>query len=307
MKHDDAALLETYDSTPMILERKLDTPIKVPSYGSQADAMQSKAVGTIPMSVGTSCSVLFGEPSPSTLPSTVAAGDVFFGKVTYLSNPSNVMGCGTRPGGYPVTFFCTGAKAPKPIETPPAQASVTASGADKKEATEEGEAKVSEDKPSAPAVFEMCDTLRNAIRDANLKFLSGLGEKDVPKDMLNKELSQHPFRVAYAHMVGEYPGNVSLRLTGLDYVMKCLIDCVGTDDVSVNKRQYLDAVIGSSDEIFDMIDRVAIMTEFGVLIDASDASASKKRKEISEIKEQVRMNSISYTSYYVMSFDLHYI
>ena len=310
----------------MVLERKLDSSVKLPCYASQADALLNESVGTIPLFLGTSCSVIFGEPSASDLPSSVAAGDVFHGKVNYLKKPASTAGAGNRPGGYPVSFFCTGAKAAKP----PSAAKDSGSSPQKKTAT--GVDSKSEEKL---AVFEMDDSLREAIRDAKLKYLSDLGGKEVTKEVLAKDLSQHPFHLAFAHMLGEYPDHVPLRLSGLDYIMKCAnavasasanedaaavavpsttkpatlsssttvsdedvdkeekIDGSGSD-LTARSQQYLHAAIALSDEIFEMIDKAAIMSELGVLIDSSDPSASKQRNDIKAIRGQVSYFNSSY-------------
>mmetsp|Transcript_19090 Transcript_19090/g.31942 ORF Transcript_19090/g.31942 Transcript_19090/m.31942 type:complete len:1345 (-) Transcript_19090:227-4261(-) len=282
VKHDDAGLLETYDSTPMVLERQLDSSIKVPCYGSQADALLDSAVGTIPLFVGTSCSVIFGDPAASSLPSSAIAGDVFHGNVTYLKSPSNMLGCGTRPSGYPITFVCTGAKAPAPAT------SNSCGGTDGKSSAKKPEVGIASSESSDKAtVFEMPDALRDTIRDAKLKYLAGVGEKDMAKEVLDMDLNQHPFYLAYTSMVEEYPEHVALRLSGLSYLMKCASACAGNEEMSAQQQKYLDDVMKTADEIFDMIDKVAIVTELGVLVDDEDASATKRRKEVKDIRNQL--------------------
>lgn len=315
VKHDDASLLESYDSTPMVLERKLDSSVKVPCYATQADALLNTAVSAIPLFLGTSCSVIFGEPSASSLPTSVNAGDVFQGQVTYLKTPANILGSGTRPGGYPITFFCTGGGGkPKSV---PAKEKDSSSGTTKVKTADidANDTSVSEEKT---VVFEMDDALREAIRDAKLKYLSDLGGKEITQDVLARDLSQHPFQLAYGSMVGEYPEHVALRLTGLEYLMKCATTCSSrssiTTTVCMNANEetsadnevkkvnsaganaavviarahsYLQAAVASADEIFAMIDKVAIMTELGVLVDSNDTAATKQRKKIMAIKDQV--------------------
>ena len=350
VKHEDATLLEAYESTPMLLERKLDSSVKVPCYASQADALMSSAVSTIPLFLGTSCSVIFGEPSASSLPTSVHAGDVFHGKVTYLKKPANMLGNGTRPGGYPVTFFCTGAKPAKPAAskdkdsggaTSPSSTSASASASASATSTAvvtmntEAGGEVDSSSEEKTAVFEMDNTLREAIRDAKLKYLSGLGAKEVSSDVISKDLSQHPFHLAYANMVLEYPEHVPLRLSGLEYLMKCATTCTTTTTTSstlssspavvmdngdteekmnegnttttsasasasasasesggdvtaaAGSQIYLQAAVQLADEIFGMIDKSAIMSELGVLIDSNDSAATKQRKDIKAIREQV--------------------
>jgi hypothetical protein len=201
-----------------------------------------------------------------------------------MKNPASMMGSGTRPGGYPVTFFCTGVKAPvSPASKDSAASSSSHSGGAKKSDTK---VEIKSEEEEKDVVFEMDDTLRHAIRDAKLKYLTGIGEKDVPREVLSMNFSKHPFYLAYTNMVSEYPAHVPLRLAGLNYTMKCAT-CCETNGISARKQQYLDAVVMLADEIFGMIDKVAIMTELGVLIDMNDTVAVKRRKDIKDIREQV--------------------
>ena len=279
VKHDDTTLLESYTSTPMVLERKLDSAIRMPCYGSQADALQTTAVETIPLFIGTSCSVLFGEPGDNNLPATASAGDVFHGSVTYLKKSPGNLGSGMRPGGYPITFVCTGAKAPKPLSIK-----------DNEEKTSDDAASTLKcaDKTSA-TVFEMPASLLEAIRDTKLKYLSEIGDKAISDDVLTKDLTEHPFHLAYTSMVNEYPDHVPLHLSGLKYFLKCATFCVGNAALATGQQTYLTAVFDTSDAIFDMIDKVSIMTELGVLIDSNDSAAAKRRDKVKDIRSQVSL------------------
>lgn len=298
VKHEDVALLETYEATPMVLERKLESTVKVPCYASQADALMDVSMGTTPLFLGTSCGVIFGEPAASSLPGSSQVGDVFQGKVTYLKKPSDMAGSGTRPGGYPITFFCTSTKvADKPAAKSEInnKATVVKTEIDK---AGEVESKSCEGAISR-SVFEMDDTLREAIRDAKLKYLSDLGRGGSSKELLRRPLSQHPFHLAFTSMVAEYPAHVPLRLSALEYFMTCASssETVGDSNAELADRhqEYLQATVALSDEVFTMIDKGAIMAELGVLVDESDPAATKKRKDIKDIRGQVR-NLFWYTS-----------
>ena len=302
VKHDDVTLLESYDSTPMVLERKLSSSVNVPCFASQSDALLNTAVATIPLFVGTSCSVIFGEPDISNLPNAVQAGDFFHGKATYLKKPGNMMGSGTRPGGYTISYFYTGAKVAKPPASTGASVELKPSE-EKKAPCSEANLK---DKVSA---FEMDDSLRNAIRDTKMKYLAEFVRKPVTKEVLLKCLDDHPFNLAYESMLAEYPNHIPLRLHGLDYALKCATSCSESTFVDVSEPEekyekcgdgdcgklitrfeyYKSVVVRSADDIFDMIDKVAIMTELGVLVDSNDSTESKRRKDIEIVKDQVRM------------------
>lgn len=208
LRHEDPALLDRLRTLPMLVERKLDSAIQIPVYGSNADAVRAKdAVSKErPLCGGESLAMFLGPLPEDKLPKDATSGRSLGG--TFSLGLTN--GGKEAPGSVAVTYLVPPkkAEAPAPAAAPPAAA-------------------------VSPEVG-----LAEAVRDAQVKFLGGI--------KTDTEEGQTAYKKLFDELLSKYPSHLPLlreplkRLGGKSGVER---DCVVLDKIIA----AADAVLGAVD------------------------------------------------------------
>ena len=266
VRHESPVVLEGMNELPMLLERSLESALKLTCHKSQADASLGIALPDMPIYRGTSQSLFW--KGPAKLPKFVTTGDVLSGAVTYLKKDSSRSGSGTRPGGFPVRYVVTTTAVPssKPSPAPSPTPSPTPG--------------------TAPATSGSLSSAETPCASTERKFAEAIRHAKVTF-VENKAGEEECFDGLYEATVREYPDYVRLRLARLTHLSKCRDKTNEGKDVTEEEKnallqsrcQLLDATVLCASEIIGMVNEKAIAEELGCLVNQADASAVKTRKE----------------------------
>jgi tripeptidyl-peptidase-2 len=108
IRHDSASLLDRLKAVPLVLERQLDSPLPVPVYASNADAMTGgKTVEVSALLPGAVAAVFLGPLPDDKLPKDAVAGKSLVGTLSLGLSGSNGS---AAPGKLPIRLSCAPAK-----------------------------------------------------------------------------------------------------------------------------------------------------------------------------------------------------
>jgi len=241
LRHDKAAHLEKLRSLPLVLLRKLDSPLPVPVYATNDAAVTAgKSFG-----------------SPAALPEGGAAA-LFLGPL-----PDDKMPKDAAPGkslvGSLSLGLCAGKGAAAPhslpleLPCPPAKAIPDTNSAGGGSSAAEEEEKSAEEK------------LGEVLRDAKVKFL-----KDLKTDTPEKQALYYSTR---SELLAAYPAHLPLLLEGLSRLSDAAKAGAG------GKAAALEHVVEAADEIIGAIDTAAVAEHVARKChdeDGAEAAAAKK-------------------------------
>lgn len=261
-KHLSPTVLEGLTEMPMQLERTLKSAMNLSFFKTQSDALiGGSKMGTRAIALGGSVSMYVKEPAADQLPKTCSPGDTLTGTVTYIKKQNNQVGCGTKPGGYPLIYTVsakskeksgngkenTKSLAPAPAPTPAA----------------ETETKGAEELPE----------LAEALKEAKLKYLKGL-------------IGKETFGTAYKLFKAEYAEDLQIRLAGVSNARKVCGKAVTDASSGTATAESVKAAVEAAKSVLDatceansLIDSTAVAAALGVNADKDDAAEAAKRKD----------------------------
>lgn len=112
LRHTDATVLDKFRDLPLVVERKLDTPLSVPVYASLAEAVSGgEQVKEFTLCTDASAALYLGPPAEDKLPKDATPGRILTGTVslgTLKSNPGK-----EAPDAVPLQFVVPPAKEKK--------------------------------------------------------------------------------------------------------------------------------------------------------------------------------------------------
>ncbi len=232
----------------------MKTSINLTFYNSQTNAFQANSSGkvkTIAILKGSSVGVFIREPSFDSLPKGVQNGDILTGSLTYIKKIDGSLGNGTKPGGYPISYYISDTKQLSN------KSSNNNSNSDKSETLD------------AETEFN------NSIRDAKIKFIKSIKTKDILK-----------YQSIIDNIISEYQSYLPLRLELLHHAMK-KAEIGDKLKFGSFKEEDLDNVLVAADNVLNLINQTEVASELGLLADKDDESIVSTRKECESKKSAI--------------------
>jgi tripeptidyl-peptidase II len=261
IRHDDPTLLETLRNLPIVLDRKIDPGIALPIRAMAGHAVK---LGTTDLTgkertlvPGERKALFIGPLADETkLPKDAAPGRVLAGK---LSVGLKSAGNGDAPGAAVLTYIVP----PKKVESAP---SPGADGAGATDAEDKKEKKSSE------------DLLKEAVRDAEVKFLKGMKTESAEERVAYEKLLQE--------LNGRWPGHLPIlqepvkRLTARKQGLT-----KETDERDV--QELLPRIVAAADAVLSAIDTTELAVYVARKTPEEGAGAAARKKEMDEKKAAV--------------------
>ena len=249
LRHEDPSLLERLKTLGIVAERKLETPVTVPVYGSNGDAVRGKdaLVKERPLCGGESMAVFVGPVPEDKLPKDAVAvgGRWMTGKLTLGVTGYNGK---EAPGGVQLTYFV----APAPPSTT-TSSSTTATTATK------------------TPTKSLDEQMQEAIRDAEVKFLSGIKtDSDENKEKYEQLLTS---------LSQKYPQHLPLLREPLKRFST-------TSDRHTNKETLM-RIISCADKVLSAIDTTELAVFVAAKCPEDGEGAAERKKEMDEKKSAV--------------------
>jgi hypothetical protein len=220
---------------------------------------------------GGSVGYFFREPTQDSLPKGASAGDVMKGSFTVEAKKTTVAGDGVRPGpGYALLYTVADTKMPAPKKDTPKLTSKPAKKAGGEEVKgEESKDKEKEEEEKEQTKKSPTEALREAVRDAEVKYLKSLcGDSDA-------------FNEVSGGLVSKYPTHLPLLLVFLQHAVKCnKKKREGKDTTDADRKAGMDGVVSAADAVVASLDTTAMATALGTNVDSDDTAAVAARKEV---------------------------
>lgn len=298
VRHASTATLELLIELPVLLERKI-TGLPLSFFKTQSEALIGKDKMQTRALIKDGCiSMYIQEPKYEQLPKGVSVGDVLTGSISYLKKMDGLVGAGTKPGGYKVTYAVNDTKS---------RVKANGAGANGFSSTpsSEGVAGTS----SVACKESPYDT---AVRESKLKYLKSLCGK------------RNEFSEVFQKLVVEYPDNLAILQTNLSHLLQLrskLFSSAVVDDSldfykaistltspssstcagevgdgpapSVSSLSSLNAsILEAADKIIGLIDQGAVAMELGCNVDKDDIKATATRKD-AEMKKSILIEAFA--------------
>ena len=319
LRHRDCSALEGMHSLPMLLDKKLKSPLKLACRRSQVDVINEAGETDFMLQRGVFQRVYLCEPSTEQLPKGCSAGDVLAGSATFLKKGGGDSASGGTDGclkaACPLRFVVNPSKDP-PKETKETSTAAQASNSEQKGRDGKGSSK---EAPSAAQAVQEAQTeeeakaaeaLRVALRDARLKALESLAGSTARTGTGQLLFDAHlaPLIAEEQEQCGVLGRAAHLPLHGLrlkhavaraDTAAAALVSASSSKSpieeggADAPLLPLLDAVLEVADEIATQrIDSAGVAAELGQLVDKDSAPLVAARKE-AEARKELLMKALT--------------
>jgi hypothetical protein len=258
VRHTSVVTLEALSDMCMMLERPLSKPVPLTFFKMKSDCLAGiNKQGTRAITAGGFVSMYIKEPAATLLPKQVSPGDVLTGSFTCLKSSTNMLGSGTKPGGFPLRYVVADNKASPPKE--------------KQQDTSNCE---NADKADSLLMVE------SAIKEVKLKHLRGFSAKTTN------------FQEMYERFAAEYPNDLQFLQARFDHLCKLRENRKYTDDgadetVIQSKFDELNDIKEAGRQILAVIDETLVAATFGVNLNKDDAKEVAARKVMDSHKAAI--------------------
>ncbi|MEW5301337.1 MAG: hypothetical protein WDW36_004201 [Sanguina aurantia] len=246
LRHDSPDFLDKLKGLPMVVKRRLDTPLALPVYGSMREAVAAgNAAGEVLLRGGEAMALFLGSLPDDKLPKDATQGRMLTG--TLSLGQLRRGGSGAAPARLPLSYL---------VQPPPEKAANGGSGA----------AAVD---PSA-AVKTVDERLGEALRDAQIAFMKELKLSEPAQEQLYLSLQ--------AACKAAYPTHLPLLTEHLNKMdaQRC------TDKDKKRTVAQLDAVVAAADGVIAAIDQTQLAVLLSVKCPEDTPAASLVKKEAEE-------------------------
>lgn len=258
LRHEDPALLEKLRALPLVLEKKLDSPILIPIYGTAAAAINKGGVDVSgkerALVPGERIALFLGPlPEDAKIPKDASPGHLLMGKLS-IGCKSN--GGGEAPGSAQIAYVVPAAKKGNSgVET----------------STNGGK--------SAEAETSIEQALKEKIRDAQVEFLKAM-KLSTPKE---KEMYENLLQ----EVKKEWPSHLPIlqealnRLKSPGGMSETLAE--GSDEKAIRLNKIIDA----ADAVLSAIDLTELAVYFARKCPEDTPNAADRKKKAEEQRSAV--------------------